>query len=417
MTPVRRVEDFDPGITARDVLVVADDLAGAAESAAGLTSWSPTSCELRLVGTEPAPTPSTALVIDTDSRYLPGPQARERLREALDARTDVALVLKKVDSLLRGQIADEAAELSAAGRHVIASLALPALGRTVVGGVVRLDGVPLHETDAWAAERALPPHSVSSIFDAPPGRLVPLAVVRSSGFDDDLIRAIENGGTPVCDAEDQADLDRIVDAAIRLSSRYRLALMGTGALARALGKRLTPTGDRLPPMPPPSDTPLLVVVGTLAASAVTQVERLVAAGAEPVLVTPADLVDDRALRELTGRVWRALGRGVAVVSLDRETRWHRDQVARLATALPTALDPHGTDLVLTGGETARRVLDVLGVTTIHPLAELDDGAVLSIMPDGHSVVTRPGSFGSPDSLVEIVGRLRGEFAAAHREHR
>ncbi|HXR44882.1 MAG TPA: nucleotide-binding domain containing protein, partial [Pseudolysinimonas sp.] len=220
------------------------------------------------------------------------------------------------------------------------------------------------------------------------------------------------GGTPVCDAEDPSDLDRIVAAVIRLTPRYPVALMGTGAMARAIGERLRPTEEGRSAVPPERDSPLLLVVGTLAASAREQVSRLVAAGADHVVVSAADLADDRALGALTGRIRRALRRGVAVVSLDRRDGWHRDQIALLATAIPPALDPRGADLVLTGGETARRVLDELGVEILHPREEIDTGAVLSAMPDGSSVVTRPGSFGSPDSLVEIVGRLRPTFALA-----
>src|SRR5919202_671771 len=63
------------------------------------------------------------------------------------------------------------------------------------------------------------------------------------------------------------------------------------------------------------------------------------------------------------------------------------------------------DLVLTGGETARRVLDALGVTRLTPLGQVYHGAVLSRLPGGASVVTRPGSFGSPDSLLSILAAL------------
>ncbi|TLF56227.1 hypothetical protein FE391_39555, partial [Nonomuraea sp. KC401] len=64
------------------------------------------------------------------------------------------------------------------------------------------------------------------------------------------------------------------------------------------------------------------------------------------------------------------------------------------------------DLVLTGGETARRVLDALGVREMVPVGQVHHGAVHSRTPDGRSVVTRPGSFGGPDSLLRIAAHLR-----------
>lgn len=71
-----------------------------------------------------------------------------------------------------------------------------------------------------------------------------------------------------------------------------------------------------------------------------------------------------------------------------------------------AAHPGALDLVLTGGETARRVLDALAVTELDPVGQVHHGAVHLSTPDGRSVVTRPGSFGDPDSLRHIVQALR-----------
>ena len=62
-------------------------------------------------------------------------------------------------------------------------------------------------------------------------------------------------------------------------------------------------------------------------------------------------------------------------------------------------------MVLTGGETARAVLDALGVRWLEPLAEIEHGAVLSRTDQNALIVTRPGSFGEADSLLKIVERL------------
>jgi hypothetical protein len=75
-------------------------------------------------------------------------------------------------------------------------------------------------------------------------------------------------------------------------------------------------------------------------------------------------------------------------------------LAATVAALPGPLE-----LVLIGGETARRVLDALGVDLIEPLDQIHHGAVRSRLPGGGTVVTRPGSFGGPDSLVRIVRAL------------
>ena len=152
---------------------------------------------------------------------------------------------------------------------------------------------------------------------------------------------------PLLDAETDADLDAIVAAAPPDAT-----LVGSAGLAAALGRRL---GATPLPRPTPRDVPLLVGVGTRAAD--EQVKRL---------------------------------RGVEVI------RGTAKEVARRIAAAPPA------DLVLTGGETARRTLDALGVTTLEAIAQIHHGAVQCRTPDGRHVIIRPGSFGGPDSLVQIV---------------
>ncbi|MCM3811782.1 hypothetical protein ND808_39170 [Streptomyces sp. DR7-3] len=80
----------------------------------------------------------------------------------------------------------------------------------------------------------------------------------------------------------------------------------------------------------------------------------------------------------------------------------------LARVIGDAVAAHhgAVDLVLTGGETARHVLDALAVAELDPVGQVHHGAVHLSTPDGRSVVTRPGSFGDPDSLRQIVQALR-----------
>ncbi len=70
------------------------------------------------------------------------------------------------------------------------------------------------------------------------------------------------------------------------------------------------------------------------------------------------------------------------------------------------------DLVLTGGETARRVLDALDIDRLTPVGQIHHGAVHTQAPDGTSVVTRPGSFGGPDSLLTILAALEAPLRRA-----
>jgi 4-hydroxythreonine-4-phosphate dehydrogenase len=277
------------------MLVVADDLSGAVEVAAVLGA--------RRIALGHA----AGDVIDLDTRELPPDEAARRIR-ALDGR----ITFKKIDSLLRGNVA---AELAALPGELIVTPALPVEGRTVRDGILHVDGVP---------------------------QPTPI---------------------PVLDAETDEDLDAIV-----ASAPPDATLVGSAGLAAALGRRLC---ARTLPRPEPRGGALLVAVGTRSAD--EQLARLAATGV-PVVAARAALPRARV---------------VAV-------RGRADELAALVAAAPPV------DLVLTGGETARRTLDALGIDMLEPIAQIHHGAVQCRTPDGRHVTIRPGSFGGPDSLKQIV---------------
>ncbi|OMI34741.1 four-carbon acid sugar kinase family protein, partial [Streptomyces sparsogenes] len=138
----------------RRLLAVADDLSGAAETAAGLASRT-TRSRVVLVGTAAAPRhPGEATVLDLDSRQLSAAEAARAVSAALAlSPSGDTLVLKKIDSLLRGNIAAEVAALAAGGAGVVVAPALPAAGRSVRGGVVHLGATPLTAPTPGAPSR------------------------------------------------------------------------------------------------------------------------------------------------------------------------------------------------------------------------------------------------------------------------
>ncbi|NIY70198.1 hypothetical protein SMALB_8329 [Streptomyces malaysiensis] len=473
--------------------------------------------------------PGEATVLDLDSRYRPATEAAEAVREALrlsspDENAPDALdtlVLKKIDSLLRGNVAAEIAALAEGGAGMVLAPALPIAGRVVRSGVVHLGGVALHESDAWRAETLPPPASVAHALGGLPTALVPLTTVRASRRT--LLTALRTaaaaGRVAICDAETDADLDAVVEAALAEGPRMRLVgsgglalalgrhlrttlnAIGAGAAPAATGKRGAPAADAAPAAPPAemavgaaraaaspasAGRPVLVVVGTAEPAAAEQVRRLVEDGAVhhqlplagllsggspvrlPPLTAPVTVVslgapsrapdpapphgamatDTAPLpspRPAPETVTPAAAPGPAPKpapspaprpapdtpptpaspSVDTADRTGPDRpdaetgkqpgavsgrrmVLGLARVIGDAVAAHhdAVDLVLTGGETARRVLDALAVAELDPVGQVHHGAVHLSTPDGRSVVTRPGSFGDPDSLRQIVQALR-----------
>ncbi|WP_254396984.1 four-carbon acid sugar kinase family protein [Streptomyces sp. AC558_RSS880] len=450
------------------VVALADDLSGAAEAAALLRL--PARLVLHPAELGVSVAAGEAAVVDLDSRYLDDGTAADAVRAALGAvgrspaagahtDTDAAgsrafravnssgthgdpLWFKKCDSLLRGPVGAEAAAFAEGAEVLVIATALPAARRVVRGGVVLVDGVPLHESPAWRAEERAAPRSVAGALAPLPTADVPLETVREGpiALAGRFRELAARGRHPVCDAETDTDLTVIATAADLLGHGARL--LGSGGLAAALGRRLAsrrahgspagagpaaaaapgapsapagPTavpagfsarvaaGDGVPSGAGGVARPLLVVAGSAEPVVAEQVARLVAAGARHLPLAPGELAGAE------GVVLPALAPGaVTVVSVDGSGGIRpgaaRAVVAGLARAVSAV--PGRPDLVLTGGETARRVLDALGVTALRPVGEIHHGAVHCRTADGRSVVTRPGSFGGPDSFVRIAAALR-----------
>jgi uncharacterized protein YgbK (DUF1537 family) len=424
-----------PTPSSRGLVVLADDLSGAAEVAALVAdrlqgtrivltvgqrgpdgdARSPAICAQRAGGSsQQAP---AVMVFDLDTRRGAAGDAARRVGEALGSLrggpASGPLLLKKIDSLLRGHLGAELAAIHAAGRPLVIAPALPVARRTVQGGVLLLDGVPLHDTDAWRAEAATPPRTVTAALAPLRTAGVDLATVRA-GTDavrQRLTALAADGLGAVCDAETDADLETIVAAAAGVPGA---CLVGSGGLAAALGRRRAGgLGDAVgPPDPGRTAAPLgpLVVVGTGEPGAREQVDLLAARGVPVHALAVADLLAVAPSTEALDAVAADLHAGAAVLRLHAPegiaAGASRELVAALAAVVARLAAEPAVDLVLTGGETARCVLDALGIEALEPVAQIHHGAVHSVTPDGRAVVTRPGSFGGPDSLVRIVDALR-----------
>ncbi len=371
-----------------ELFVVADDLSGAAETAAVLAR--PGAAARVVLGGRgrPLPVGPGLTVVDLDSRTAPPAEAARAVREALAAAPPSARIVKKVDSLLRGNLAAEIGAL-AATRAVVLAPALPVADRTVEDGVVRLSGIPLHETDAWRIEPGPAPPSVAAALAPLHTTVLGLDAVRGD-VAGALSAALEQAPVVICDATTDADLDALAAAAL---AHPDVILAGSGGFAAAIGRKVVSGYARSGSPIRSRPASVLVVVGSAAEIAARQVERLLTDGAREIRLP---LTGERLEPGVT------VLRPAAVTGADP-----RAVVAELARAVAD-LDPgpDGADLVLTGGETARRVLDELGVDQLEPLAQIGHGAVRSRAADGRHVVTRPGSFGGVDSLCDIVAELQ-----------
>jgi D-threonate/D-erythronate kinase len=126
--------------------IQADDLTGACDTGAVFAARGLATIVLLPEARFPASLPDV-LAVDTESRGRAAPDARAAARRAVArlAAAGPALLYKKVDSTLRGALAAElGGALEGAGdrRAALLAPALPAQGRTVVDGMLRVGGRP-----------------------------------------------------------------------------------------------------------------------------------------------------------------------------------------------------------------------------------------------------------------------------------
>jgi 4-hydroxythreonine-4-phosphate dehydrogenase len=334
------------------------------------------------------------------------------------------LIFKKTDSLWRGNVGSELSALGELGYHVVLAGALPAMKRTVVGSKPFVEGLPLRSSGLWAAESRLPPEDLTELFPAGADvRLVRLDEVRSADATERLRSALRSRDPIIAlvDGETDADLAAVVETLVGLDFFLDrpIALAGTGQLAGLLAQRLAEktahTAHFAPDMVPRLGATgrqgaVLAVVGSASPVARRQVAHLAEAGFDVV-----DLFSGsegaKIVRESLARS-RSIALTVAgAVNPARSA----EIVVQLACLVREAQRELRTDLILTGGETAREVLDALGISSLVPHTAVQHGAVVSTADDGRLVGTKPGSFGDPLALAELYRAIQLHRAIRYPE--
>ncbi len=396
-------------------VIIADDLTGAADTAAGfaleglttVVRWPEAPGQMGAVDAE-------VLALDLGTRAGEGSHARVHAGTFVDAirKAGIATVYKKCDSLLRGHIGAEVAGAISAwhpGSLAIAALAFPDAGRTTVDGLQHISGRDVALPIAPLFERAgLRTHGVG------------LDTIRADGLDRELRRAhADRADVVVCDAVSNADLAAIVDGGLALPTP--IVWVGTGGLARALARAIGSAGaERMRQGVRDAARltrvgPILIVCGSRSDIAREQVKRVVDAGAVLVEV-PAAVLEAEAERGDRRRIADLIGSSLAqrrdvVVTLARPAGEPGEECAlRVAAELGRMLAPFADrvgGVAATGGDTATAVLRAWGATSLRLTGEVEPGIAVAVASGRHqfAVVTKAGAFGGPDALLRARSRL------------
>jgi D-threonate/D-erythronate kinase len=405
-----------------DILIIADDLSGAADCAIPFVR-----AEHRtVVALHPlAPDAhggSLTLSVDADSRRLTGQEAAERSRAIYTAyRRAGQLLYKKIDSTLRGNWAAEVAALRPLAGMAIVAPAYPGLGRTVQGGNVYVGDRALAETEFWKLEHGHRPAAIAAQLRE--------AGLASETIDADLLR-----GDPerlaariddfACRGLDALVVDTRTEQALRtvaLATATRQApffWVGSGGLAREIAA-LRPSGR-------PAEAgdlqrslgPTLVLVGSLSAVTDRQCDVLREAGSVRQLVVPPSVLRDGPMhvewQSLHASIGALLATGTdLLLRIGREQTVDPSEGAFLAAGLARLVGAHVAKvgaLIATGGETARAMLVEARIDSLELVAELQAGVAAGRPREGRArrplIVTKAGGFGDDEALYSAWSRLR-----------
>jgi uncharacterized protein YgbK (DUF1537 family) len=391
------------------VQIIADDLTGALDVAGPFAArGQPTFVVVRDQGCEPAQFADAAVVsINSASRHLPAAEAAARVRGIVERLCTPAgeICIKKIDSTLRGNVAAETlAAMHALGRaNAVIVPAFPAQGRTVVGGMVHVKGVPLPET-GFARDALSPPPllPLDQVFRGAAHQAQVEVVAPAGPFE--LARPGEGLRVFVVDSATDADLLRTVEA---LNGRLgHCLLVGSAGIAGAVAGVCLPQPHA--PERPRAAGRVLIVVGSRAEQSAQQVAAL--AGQPGVQVVPAPNGAVEADRLLQSGADTLVLRSTAGAD-GREGDAQRVAALLAGAAVNVLRSPTVDALVATGGDTAVAILELLGRRALQVMGDLLPGIPYCRFElDGRRLwlVTKAGGFGTRETMVEIVRRLRGE---------
>ncbi len=405
----------------RKYLIVADDFTGANDTAVQLKrKGKPTYVTFRKDGDIPY---GGSLVVDTESRNCSEEMAFTLVHDAL-TRMELPsydVVMKKIDSTLRGNIAHEVKALDDLYHSELVLLlpALPDLGRTTVGGRQHLYGLPILRTE-HAHDPIKPVKEdnlltlLMGVYDEPVAS-ISIGQIRSGCFDLYQERIV------VCDAETNEDMLIVLRKAVSL--HRRVLYVGTAALADHLCGLEEPT------------KPSLALIASLNSVSADQVRYAQKSGVPSVILPIAEILTgkesldsyiEKATLILTeGKDLMVVSSGVLdgpsherclgnapMLGLSNEevSRRTRSVMSEVGKALIDRVELSG--LVVTGGDTAMGLMEALSAQMTEIVAEVSLGIPLTRLVggpyDGMHVITKAGGFGKSDALLFALRFLKNK---------
>jgi uncharacterized protein YgbK (DUF1537 family) len=424
-----------------NVIILSDDLTGANDSGVQFAKhgiptvvWIDDHQQL-----DPA-VEGIACVINVESRSLTPDAAYSKwqnLLQVLDL-SKFQVIMKKIDSTLRGNIGKEIAALIDSGHFDLAVVApaYPQKGRWTVGGYQLLHHQLLEDSEISRDPKFPVTNSkISEIISTQTALEVGQIDIRAirSGRMEEQVHALRQQGTRIFVADSATEADLAIIAAQFCDTR--VLWVGSAGLAEALANHYPLSGFESAQTESESAdsvaaAPVLVAAGSVSQVTRQQVETLKLNGFRSLVIDPLLLLEpsSQEMEELTWEARQVIAAGedlVITTDISKESKiqvtdylektglsimYGGDQIAdgigRLAAAVITHEALGGA--VLTGGDIAYRTCTHLNITSLKIIGEVEEGLPLceaqgaAVIP----LVTKAGAFGNPNSLLKAAQAIK-----------
>ncbi|WP_319529207.1 four-carbon acid sugar kinase family protein [uncultured Cohaesibacter sp.] len=412
-------------IEGEKLAIIADDFTGAGDAGIHFArSGSRAELLLHISALEGAPLNEDAIAITTETRFLSPADAASVVARTIGLcqSSGYHAIYKKIDSTMRGNPGAEIeAALSVTGQSAaIICPAMPETGRTCVGGVIWLNGEPLHRSDIGSDPfHPLETSEIAEILKAQ--TTLPIGVLDLDDIEAGSIHMAERVRTLIAEGVRliTADATTIahLQALARLVMSENLLPVGAGGFARAVAAEWA-KGKKGRPETAPVHGPLLAIVGSLAPISLSQAKQAKHSG----LFTSIQLSAHDTLEDMKQKCATALSHpgaeGLNVLlhiadDADKQTVSKQDgeRVAALLGAAAVeicGIVPCKT-VYSTGGSTSIAVAQAFGIQSVSLVNELLPGVVLGICESNdkgiEGFISKAGGFGEKDLLLTIASRI------------
>lgn len=426
-----------------NLAIIADDLTGANDSGVQLAKYGlKTSVffkeDKRYLGD------NDAVVFDTDSRAIRADKAEDMVSSVTRflLKQGVTNIYKKIDSTMRGNIGAEL--LGFQGEYqqdfIFIAPGYPTNGRTVIEGYHYLNGRKLGETEI-ANDPVTPvveshlPTLIGDQLDTKVG-LVTVSELRDTSLFHDKLNQLKEDQIVyvVIDSEIDEDLKLLLKEMKR--TPFKIGLVGSAGLANHLPEHygLEKTENTLEI--PNRKKSVLTVVGSVNVQSRKQLKQLLNnKSVEAIEVASHKAVsDDETRRAEVERVYCTAkklafeGHDVVLYSAgEKNDIEHARRVGNLngytysetSSEIVHMMGEISARLlraklfqgvVMTGGDTAKKICEHWRVTGFQLYDELEVGVPIStfIGVKGLFAITKAGGFGQEDVLIHSIEKLKGE---------